>query len=172
MKAIVYRKFWFLTGYQLHKIWRALLSSRPVCGGRWLKSVFLFLYHSNSISVAVLGSSYFDTCTLGLIYTASFFVANISIELSPVTLNCVNNRNNCIHLQSPFIKSSHPGLENELDTPFSINTTDKKFCSFNTNSSDDPLPIILPGLNLWLWLTSSYTKHPAWATYTRHSINP
>ena len=59
VKAIVYRKFRFLTGYQLDKIWRALLSSRPACGGRWLKSIFLFLYRSNSISVAVLGSSYF-----------------------------------------------------------------------------------------------------------------
>ena len=30
--------------------------------------------------------SLFDTYTLGLIYIASFFVANISIELSPITL--------------------------------------------------------------------------------------
>ena len=31
--------------------------------------------------------SLFDTCTLELIYTTSLFVANISIELSPVTLS-------------------------------------------------------------------------------------
>ena len=46
----------------------------------------MFLYCSGGISVAVLGSSLFDTCTLELIYTTSLFVANISIELSPVTL--------------------------------------------------------------------------------------
>ena len=35
--------------------------------------------------------SLFDTCTLELIYTTSLFVANISIELSPVTLRPVHN---------------------------------------------------------------------------------
>ena len=43
-------------------------TSGPACGGQWLKSVFLFLYHSDDISVALRGSNYilFDTCTLGL----------------------------------------------------------------------------------------------------------
>ena len=51
-----------------------------------MKSIFLFLYRSDGISVALLGSSLFDTCTVGLTYTTLFFVVNISIELSPVTL--------------------------------------------------------------------------------------
>ena len=50
-------KFQFLPGYQLDKIWCALLSSGPACGSRWLTSIYLFLYRSDGISVAILGSS-------------------------------------------------------------------------------------------------------------------
>ena len=50
-------KFQFLPGYQLDKIWCVLLSSGPACGSRWLKSIYLFLYRSDGISVAILGSS-------------------------------------------------------------------------------------------------------------------
>ena len=55
--SIVYRKFWFLLGYQLDKNWWAVLASGPVCGGQWLKSVLLFLYHSGGISVALFDIS-------------------------------------------------------------------------------------------------------------------
>ena len=54
-----YRKFRFLPGYKLDKNWCVLLSSGSMCWGRWLKSVFLFLYRSDGISAVLLGSSKF-----------------------------------------------------------------------------------------------------------------
>ena len=48
------------------------------CGGQWLKSsysnIFLFLYHSDGILVALLGLvGLFDTCTVGLTYITCFY---------------------------------------------------------------------------------------------------
>ena len=59
VKAIIYCKFWFLPGYQVDKNWRAVRSNGPACGGQLLKSVLLFLYCTDDISVALLGSSLF-----------------------------------------------------------------------------------------------------------------
>ena len=87
VRAIVYRKFRLLTHYQLDKNW---LSSGSTCGDEWLNSIFLFLYCSDGILVAVLGSSWFvwhmhcwdDIHSFG-------FCHEFSIELTPITLiNC------------------------------------------------------------------------------------
>ena len=55
VKAIIYCFDSYLAT-SLTKFDAVLLLSRPTCGGRWLKSI-LFLYRSDGISVAVLGSS-------------------------------------------------------------------------------------------------------------------
>ena len=46
-------EFRFRPGYQVDKFWCVLLSSGPTCRGWWLKSISLFLHHSNCISVAL-----------------------------------------------------------------------------------------------------------------------
>ena len=54
--------------------------------GGW--RVFLFLHCSDGISVALLDYSLFDTCTVGLIYTAFFYAMKNSLKFWPITLMC------------------------------------------------------------------------------------
>ena len=80
--AIIYYKFWFLPGYQLDKTDVCFCHPKPACGGQWLKSIVLFLYHSYGTSIVVLVNMHYWADILYI----SFFVTNNSCELWHVTV--------------------------------------------------------------------------------------